>query len=195
AGNFATLHDFLGPEGKEPDGGLVLGPGGLLYGTTKLGGSSDFGTVFSITTAGELTTVYTFLGASDGASPFDTLALAADGSLYGHTAAVIQEMPPLQIPATAFRIDSSGGFSTIHTFVSPEAHPTGPFTLGADGQLYGVSSDEFPNLFGEIFRLDLPDGTFHVVYAPPDSRTPLSPLTGPIEGPDGLYALAKTGFG
>jgi uncharacterized repeat protein (TIGR03803 family) len=45
-----VLHSFTGaPDGVNPVFGLVLDPGGNLYGTTPTGGSDDFGIVFEIT--------------------------------------------------------------------------------------------------------------------------------------------------
>ncbi|MGA2594413.1 MAG: hypothetical protein ABSH32_31315, partial [Bryobacteraceae bacterium] len=47
-----TLHDFSldGPNGRSfPLGGVAIGRGGVLYGTTSVGGTSDNGTVFSLT--------------------------------------------------------------------------------------------------------------------------------------------------
>jgi uncharacterized repeat protein (TIGR03803 family) len=44
------LHTFAGaPDGADPEGGLVLDGAGHLYGTTRSGGSNDFGTVFEVT--------------------------------------------------------------------------------------------------------------------------------------------------
>jgi uncharacterized repeat protein (TIGR03803 family) len=45
------LHGFTGEngDGSVPYGGLTLSPGGTLYGTTTAGGTSNKGTVFSIT--------------------------------------------------------------------------------------------------------------------------------------------------
>ena len=70
--------------GLNPYAGLVEGTDGNLYGTTV--GSSYLGTVFKITTAGVLTTLYTFSG-SDGEAPYGTLVQATDGNLYGTTSA------------------------------------------------------------------------------------------------------------
>ena len=45
-----TLHTFTGPplDGRDANGPLALGTGGVLYGTTIAGGASDSGTVFSL---------------------------------------------------------------------------------------------------------------------------------------------------
>lgn len=44
-----VLYSFgAGTDGFEPHGGVILGRGGALYGTTKWGGASGIGTVFQI---------------------------------------------------------------------------------------------------------------------------------------------------
>jgi uncharacterized repeat protein (TIGR03803 family) len=92
AGKLTTIHNFdLFIDGCEPQGALTL-VGGAFYGTTVVGGAptascpSSCGTVFKITTAGKLTTLYIFCsqtGCADGANPGYGLVLATDGNLYG----------------------------------------------------------------------------------------------------------------
>ena len=52
---------------------LTPGGDGNLYGTTEYGGTYDEGTVFQVTTAGAVTTLYSFTGEGDGAFPADAL--------------------------------------------------------------------------------------------------------------------------
>ena len=44
----STKWGFSLGDGAVPEAGLLLGPKGLLYGTTDAGGTQGFGTVFSI---------------------------------------------------------------------------------------------------------------------------------------------------
>jgi uncharacterized repeat protein (TIGR03803 family) len=86
AGAFKTLYSAStkGNGGGEPSAALT-NVGGTLYGTMSAGPIGKDGTIFSITTAGKLTTLYTFSGGNDGASPASSLSLAG-GTLYGTTA-------------------------------------------------------------------------------------------------------------
>src|SRR5579864_8509933 len=66
---FTTLYSFGGvSDGSDPEYQLLIGGGGVLYGTTAMGGASLGGTAFSLTppsTPGEawtLTTIQTFSG-------------------------------------------------------------------------------------------------------------------------------------
>ena len=58
----ANSDRHLQPFGKRsmPNAALVQGIDGSLYGTTTSGGAYGFGTVFGVTTAGALTTIYSF---------------------------------------------------------------------------------------------------------------------------------------
>src|SRR5882724_1607547 len=57
AGNEVVLHSFSGgTDGGVPNGGLILDAAGNAFGTTYTGGSSGFGTVFKVNTAGVFTT-------------------------------------------------------------------------------------------------------------------------------------------
>ena len=48
--NYTTLHDFTGgSDGGFPQGGVVFGTNGNLYGTTVNGGTHGLGVVFEIT--------------------------------------------------------------------------------------------------------------------------------------------------
>src|SRR5215467_11679163 len=90
AQSFNTLVSFSGTNGATPlYGALVQGADGLLYGTTLYGGANNHGTVFKLTTAGMLTTLYSFCAlanCADGAEPYAGLVLATDGNFYGTTA-------------------------------------------------------------------------------------------------------------
>jgi uncharacterized repeat protein (TIGR03803 family) len=88
AGNLTTLHSFSGSagEGADPLGGLVQAGDGNFYGTTSLGGAHYLGTIFKITPAGSLTTLYSLSGSpGEGASSFSALVQGSDGNFYGTT--------------------------------------------------------------------------------------------------------------
>src|SRR5262249_54400673 len=83
AGALTTLFSFSNTNGANPLGGLIFGKDGFLYGTTGFGGTNlGFGTVFKITTNGDLTTLYSFHG-TDGEEPSFRLTFGNDGKLYG----------------------------------------------------------------------------------------------------------------
>jgi len=110
AGKYTILHSFTGGADGMVDAEafipvLILGSDGNLYGTTIAGGNTTSdncapfgcGTVFQLTTAGALTTLYTFTGGVpnedtttvqqnpqvNGAGPRAPLVQTSDGSFYG----------------------------------------------------------------------------------------------------------------
>ncbi len=92
---FQVLHHFAGYQGQQtsgPQGELLLGQDGFIYGAQFGGGKYDQGTVFRISKTGSgFEVLYTFLGtiqpgnSTDGANPEGRLAQGADGTIYGTT--------------------------------------------------------------------------------------------------------------
>jgi len=144
-------------------GGLVRGTNGSFYGTTSEGGHNDNGTVFRITTAGELTTIYTFCPQDqcpDGANPRAALIQATDGSLYGTTWGGGSKNH-----GTAFRIDLSGALRTLYRFCSlPNCVDGSQIVAGlvqdTDGNLYGTASNGGKYGGGTVFSLSVGLGPF-----------------------------------
>ena len=89
SGKLTTLHSFDYGDGAYPQAALILGTDGNFYGTTPNGGASGVaGTLFSITPAGQLTTLYSFCSkanCADGNGPFSGLIQATNGKFYGAT--------------------------------------------------------------------------------------------------------------
>jgi len=87
SGALTMLHNFRGSDGNYPGGYfpaalLVEGTDGNFYGTTTAGGANGFGTIFKITPAGALSTLWSF----DSTATNNTsggLMQATDGNFYG----------------------------------------------------------------------------------------------------------------
>jgi uncharacterized repeat protein (TIGR03803 family) len=90
AGDYKILYQFKNAKyGATPTGNLTLDAAGNLYGTTRYGGTHDYGTVFRLQPnpggSWTQTVLYSFKGA-DGAHPYDAgLVIDATGNLYGTT--------------------------------------------------------------------------------------------------------------
>jgi len=98
SGSLTTLYTFCSKpncaDGATPYAGLIQGTDGNLYGTTFAGGITNgscnvgCGTVFQITTAGKLTTLYSFCSqanCTDGSAPQGGLVQDTNGTFYGTT--------------------------------------------------------------------------------------------------------------
>jgi uncharacterized repeat protein (TIGR03803 family) len=90
SGALTNLYSFKSPANWSQNG-LVQGSDGSFYGTTQNGGNTNlnngngYGMVFSVTTNGTLTSLYSFSGTNDGANPGGGLVQGSDGSFYGTT--------------------------------------------------------------------------------------------------------------
>ena len=111
-GNLTTLHSFTGgDDGAQPSGSLIQASDGYLYGATLVGGASSAGVVFRTDTSGNMTTLYSFSGGTDGYGPEGSLIQATDGYFYGVTqngGDLTCEILPTSGCGTIFRIDSNG---------------------------------------------------------------------------------------
>ena len=152
--------------GLEPP---ILGSDGNLYGMTPNGGANNEGAIYKLTPDGQFTTLYSFSGKTDGATPYDSLTAGSDGNFYGVAYAGGQYNS-----GTAFKITPAGDFTLIYAFgkngsgLDPE--PT--LYLASDGNFYGgtdgttVDSDGVPKTGGTLFQLT-PSGTLTTLYTFP----------------------------
>jgi uncharacterized repeat protein (TIGR03803 family) len=180
---YTVLHTFsaLDANGENADGAtpgmaLTRGPGDVIYGMASYGGQNGTGTIFTITTSGKFTVLYTFsaLNASgnnpDGAYPLRSIVAGKDGSLYGTTR--------LGGPNTclfthgcgvAWMIDGKGNFKVIHPFTADEGHAAS-MLLAMDGNLYGcavwpaTSLPAGPLPSGIVYRMAPSGQDFDVLY-------------------------------
>ncbi|HSC18180.1 MAG TPA: choice-of-anchor tandem repeat GloVer-containing protein [Rhizomicrobium sp.] len=88
SGQETVLHSFSGRSGQtidgaNPDGGVIVGANGDLYGATKSGGVDNLGAVYSLAPDGNLTVLHSFRGGKDGSTPVATLGSDDLGTIYG----------------------------------------------------------------------------------------------------------------
>jgi len=205
-GTLTTLHFFTGPDGAFPYAGLFLARDGNFYGTTSAGGancaSSEYcgGTVFKITRAGDLTTLYNFcsqVNCADGSQPSSGLIQAMDGNLYGTTANGGQVSCSLaEGCGTVFSITTGGTLTTLYNF-SGYVDPLGTLVQGPKGDLYGTTLLGGTFGFGMIFWLTQ-DGqqekTLYSFCSQPSCADGSFPAAGLILATDGnLYGTTEEG--
>ncbi len=144
----SPLYEFTGGSGGSgPEGGVVIGPNGALYGTT-FGDIENYGTVFELTPPPTFCravqcywneiVLHTFTGTPDGAGPqVQNLVFDSSGNIYGTT----QAGGMYNAGATFELTPSGGGYteSILHSFGS-----------GTDGRnpLEGVVFDTAGNVYG-----------------------------------------------
>ena len=214
SGQLMTLYSFCTEggdqctDGAAPFAGLIQGTDGNFYGTTTAGGANVHGgTIFKITPAGKLTTLYSFCAITsgnaclDGATPETALLQGKDGNLYGTTQAA-----GATSAGNVFRLEMNGRLTVLHSFCTQSdcadgRDPRASLIRDAQGNLYGTTlaggSLLGPGSFGNgtIFKI-APEGTFTTLYTfcaeggtCPDGAGP----TQLMRGPNGnFYGL--TGF-
>lgn len=148
SGTLSTLYTFcsLGSctDGAQPAAKLLQGVDGYLYGTTTSGGKFNHGTVFKITTAGKLTTLYSFCtlaACADGERPEGALIQATDGNFYGTTL-----LGGAKNFGTIFELKPAGTLTTLHSFCQTSGCPDGANPIAGlmqdtNGEFYGTAMD------------------------------------------------------
>jgi len=192
---FATLHFFTAPvgafrtnsNGANPSGGLVLS-GDTLYGTAQNGGSSGFGTVFSVSTNGtDFTNLHSCTGDTNDGNPMAALVLSSN-TLFGTTYGADDHF------GTVFAINTDGtGFTNLYNFTdgSDGANPVAGLTLSSN-TLYGTAQLGGSGK-GTIFSINT-DGTgfttLHEFEGGSDGRLPKAGL---VLSSNTLYGTAIRG--
>ena len=147
---------------------LTPGRDGAVYGM-RSGPFPYNGEVFRIDGASTVTTLHSFDPAAEGCGVGGPLSLGSDGSLYGATAAGGEGSL-----GTLFRIDTAGGFSSLHSFSQGEGGPPGEaMVVGIDGGMYGTTpglgsfachDTVFRIGQGAVFRIDA-SGAFTLLHS------------------------------
>lgn len=159
------------PSGYQPSAKLI-DLNGILYSTTNFGGSSNVGTVFSVTPDGKESTLYSFGQPylRDGAFPATRL-VNVHGTLYGTTYAGgvhgRGRCGPYRCDGdgTVFRITPAGKKRTLHSFgsgsdgLTPEAG-----MLNVNGTLYGTTANGGKYHCGVMFSTSTA-GSERVLYS------------------------------
>ena len=180
-------------DGFVPYGGLVSDSTGNLYGTTPVGGTNFFGTVFEVSPQANGTwtekVLYNFTGGNDGNGPYAGLALDKSGNLFGTTYG-----GGAQGSGVAFElVNNNGAWSEkiLHTFTGANDGGSpydSSLTFDLAGNLYGTTVQGGAHDYGLIFQLSpASNGTWteQVVHA----------FTGGGDGASGIGAVALDNAG
>jgi len=179
-GNLTILYSFCAltncVDGAEPSGGLVQAKNGKFYGTTFFGGAgetciSGCGTIFEVTPAGKLTTVYSFCAQShttcpDGNQPSGRLVQGRNGYFFGETLE-----GGANLYGTIFEIKPGGRPTTLTSFEGVNGRfPNGGLIQAVNGDFYGVTENggnsgsvECPEGCGTVFKIT-PGGKLTTLY-------------------------------
>jgi uncharacterized repeat protein (TIGR03803 family) len=137
AGAEKVLYSFLGGnDGATPAAGLV-NVDGTLYGTTAGGGgSTNSGTVFSVTTAGAEKVIYSFQGRNVGPSSPEGSLVNLHGTLYGTTFS-----GGTYDRGTVFSVTTTGTETVLHSFqAGSDGSAPAAGLINTGGALFGTTT-------------------------------------------------------
>ena len=182
-----VLYSFKGfsDDGAYPVAGLTA-VNGALYGTTQAGGSTNCGTIFSITTSGKKAALYRFGTGSDGCSPQSNLAVV-NNTLYG-----LAYYGGTTGYGTVFGVTTSGKETLSYSFRGNVAEHPGGSLVAVNGSLYGTArSQPIRRGWGSIFKITT-SGHEHELYRVKGLEYGSQPLALAAAG-NTLYAGAYSG--
>jgi len=164
-----VLYNFAGlpVDGYAPTVGVAIGNGGVLYGTTNVGGTGPScvnygcGTVFSLSPlaapggAWTETVIHNFTGGSDGGYPWGGVAVGTGGVLYGTTQSfgasnlgVVFSLTPPASPGGAWTEN------VLYSFTGPHGNrPEASVVIGPGDLLYGTTEGGGSSHKGTVFAL------------------------------------------
>ena len=191
---YAKKLDFNGTvNGSSPQGSLIQGTDGKLYGMTGAGGTYSLGVLFQYDPA---TSIYTkkldFNGAANGSNPNGSLMQASDGKLYGMTPqggansmGVLFQYDPATSTYTK-KLDFNGAANG--------SYPYGSLIQATDGKLYGMTSGGGVNSVGVLFQYDPTTISYNKKFDFDGTVNGSSPLGSLMQASDGrLYGMTYDG--
>jgi len=183
-----NLLDMLDDRFANPSASLIQGADGNYYGTSPgKGGSITPGSVFEVTSAGQLKLLHAFSRKADGANPISGLIQGTDGAFYGTTSDGAFGC------GTIFRMSPAGFVSTVHAFTwNDGCIPLGTLLLANDGNFYGTTYSGGSHEFGTVFQMT-PFGNLTTLHNF-DVFDGASPYAGLVQATDGkLYGTTDSG--
>ncbi|MEO8617391.1 MAG: choice-of-anchor tandem repeat GloVer-containing protein [Luteolibacter sp.] len=148
--SYEVLGSFQKP-GTQVVAPLLSHSDGNFYGVASASGIYDLGTVFKITPAGVLTTLYSFSGI-DGSGPASKLTEGTDHALYGTTPS-----GGTNGFGIAFKVTTTGIFTKLVDFTGTSGSARGSvpdaLVLHADTNFYGVTQAGGTGGFGTVFKM------------------------------------------
>ena len=175
--------------------GLTLGSDGLFYGTCQQWGGNNYqsggsGVVFKYDPSqgqSGFTVLYSWPECNtDGPLYPNALTLGTDGNFYGSTSGNTFCPNP---KGTVFKVTPTGTFTTLRAFQGTSSKdgdtPSGPLTLGANGNFYGTTElgGNIGQNGGTLYEVT-PKGKVTLLYSFANTYEPAAGMT---QGADGKF--------
>lgn len=205
---YSVLYSFgaYPSDGSSPDGNVTVGPNGVLYGMTVVGGTSNAGTVYALAPPASPggvwteTTLYDFTRQSSIIDTHAGVVIGSGGVLYGATQAggtanlgMVFSLTPPSVPGGAWTE------TTLYSFKgTPDGSaPLDSLVIGPNGSLYGTTSTGGTSNNGTVFELTPMGGGVwreSVLYSFGGTPDGWDPVGGLVVGAHGvLYGTTARG--
>jgi uncharacterized repeat protein (TIGR03803 family) len=204
---FTSLVSFDNTNGSIPGGGaLIKASDGNFYGTTQYGGANEYGEVYELTPAGDLTVLYSFcneVNCADGGYPVGGVVEYSFDNKQ-----VLVGTTTIRGPhncGTIFELSFSGKLTTIHNFCSKPDGGDGYNSYGAliatPKGLIGTTNSGGAHSEGTIFLVQFSSAAkfnFESLYSfcsKAECADGSNPVVGLTPGPSGTYLGATENGG
>jgi uncharacterized repeat protein (TIGR03803 family) len=198
--NETILYSFAGGnDGASPAAPVVMDKSGNLYGTTRLGGPDNAGTVFELTPVNgswQESVLYAFTGGNDGGAPQGAVTIVGNGLIgatpeggsHGNGAVFALR-----------QVNGKWQEQVLYNFLggsSDGEYPYGQLVLDNTGNIYGTALSGGPNQEGSVFELSHSNGTWtettlHFFTGNADGASPNPGLVFDKNG--NLYGMTQSG--
>lgn len=164
--SFNTLYNFTQADGCLPEGAMIQGADGKLYGTAAYGGVNDKGVIFSYDiTTNTYVKLFDFVQAT-GECPLTRLCQASDGKFYGVTMT-----GGSYYQGVFYSFDAqSGTYTDLHDFFANEGYGPRNTPVEVDpGVFYGNCNQGGTNFRGSIYKYETQLSLFTKLFDGHDS--------------------------
>ena len=177
-----VLHGFsdVSTDACQPEGNIVQGRDGNMYGIGLYCGTNNTGAVYKISPSGTESVIYNF--SSNYSFCFSGLTVGSDGNFYG----TCFSTPAGSGAGAIFKLTPAGVFTDLHDFtnVNGDTEPLYAPIQAADGNYYGVTG-YYPYTCGTVYQLTAA-GVYKNLHT--FSGSDCGPASSLIQGSDGnLY--------
>ena len=158
--DFVVLTDFNNTNGATPTGNMMEATNGIIYGMTQLGGTNNYGVLFSLDPVTNAYTVLANFDGTHGKNPMGSLMQASNGKLYGMT----NQGGNGQGTIFCYDIIANTLTDIFNFSGSNGSSPYGSLIQATDGKLYGMTNLGGTHNAGVIFKIDPSTNAYSVVW-------------------------------
>ena len=187
---YSVLSTMASTLGANPQAALIQASNGKLYGTTRVGGANNLGTLFEFDPGTNIQTKLLDFSITNGTFPLGAVAQATNGLLYGLTSAGgTQSVGVLY----EYNISLNSYTKKIEFNTSSGGVPNGTLLHAANDKLYGLTSAGGTSTAGVIFEYDMSLNAY-TKKIDLTSANGSQPSGGLIQAPNGkLYGVTRLG--